>query len=126
MLKTKEDKPLSSKTEPKLPSKIALPAGCKEDMVLGNEPIGDFAIGEALTGSILEVKSIQTPDMKKPNNLITFHDEAIGRVKFWSSGALNQLLIGQDLVGKKITVQRIEDEDFKKGHGRNWRIFLHQ
>lgn len=122
-----QDKPLSKQTEPKAGSKVPLPPGCTDDMVLGNEPIADFAIGEAVTGTIIEVKSIQTADMRKPNNLITFNDEAYGRVKFWSSGALNQLLSGgADVIGRKITIQRIEDEDFKKGHGKNWRIFLHR
>jgi hypothetical protein len=128
MLKSSQaDKPLSQKTEPKQASKVPLPPGCEEGMQLGNEPIADFGIGEAVTGTILEIKSVQTADMKKPNNLITFNDEAYGRVKFWSSGALNNLLsTASDVVGKRITIQRIEDEDFKKGHGRNWRIFIHQ
>jgi hypothetical protein len=121
------DKLLSQQTEPRKESTVPLPPGCKEDMALGNEPIADFGIGEAVTGTILEIKSIQTAGMVKPNNLITFNDEAYGRVKFWSSGALNSLLSNAiDVIGKKITIQRIEDEDFKKGRGRNWRIFIHQ
>lgn len=123
------DKPRSSQTEPKQPSQIPFPPGCAEGNQLGNEPIADIGIGEAVTGTLLEVKSVQTADMKQPNNLITFNDEAYGRVKFWSSGALNNLLStasGQaDMMGKRITIQRIEDEDFKKGHGKNWRIFIH-
>lgn len=122
----KPDKPLSQKTEPRQPSAIPLPPGCDEGMVIGNEPIAEIAIGEAVTGRIVEIKPVQTPTMKKPNNLITFHDEAYGRVKFWSSGALNQVLehtLG--ILDMRVTIQRIEDETFKKGEGRNWRVFLH-
>lgn len=120
------DKPLSSKTEP-TGSKIPLPPGCKEDMQMGNEPIADIQIGEALTGHIIDIKPVKTPTMKNANNLITFNDEAYGTVKFWSSGALNQIIENRsDIKDLKITVQRIEDEQFKKGEGKNWRIFIHQ
>jgi len=106
----------------KAASNIPLPAGCKEQMLIGNEPIANLAIGESVTGTILEIKSVQTETMEKPNNLITFSDETYGRVKFWSSGALNNLL-DEDLIGPRLTIQRIEDEHFAKGDGKNWRIF---
>jgi hypothetical protein len=122
----KQDKPLSQKTEPHPVSAVPLPPGCTEDTILGNEHIANIGIGEALTGIIIEVKKVQTALMVSPNNLITFHDEAYGRVKFWSSGALNNLLLNApNIIGQRITIQRIEDEDFKKGRGRNWRIFVH-
>lgn len=130
MLKNQADKPLSQKTapaEPVPPSKIPLPAGCKEEQIMGNEPISSFEIGDAITGTIIDIKPVQTPAMKKPNNLITFNDDVLGRVKFWSSGALNQLLSSNPTMkDQRVTIQRIEDHAFQKGTGQNWRIFIHQ
>lgn len=128
--KARKDKPFSSHTAPAestQPSKIAYPSGCDESMAIGNEPIAEIGIGEALTGHILAIKAVQTATMKNPNNLITFYDKAYGTFKFWSSGALNQLLNNTpDIESLCITIQRIEDGHFKKGDGKNWRIFVHR
>lgn len=123
-----KDNPLSQQTEPAPkpePSKVPLPSGCDESMQMGNEPVSSFGIGDAVTGTIIDIRSIKTSSMKKANNLITFNDDELGRVKFWSSGALNTLL-SPSLVGERITIQRIEDHQFNKGVGQNWRIFIHK
>ena len=120
------DKPLSQKTEPLAPAPVPLPPGCHESMQIGDEPIHEVEIGDSFTGRVVDLKSVQTASMKKANNLVTFQDDAFGRIKFWSSGHLNQFFLSHPDIGDyKITIQRIEDQEYAKGEGKTWRVFLH-